>query len=84
MSLGRGRNTVLRIFRKYILLKAIRAIITEGSRGKLSILFPMEIGTAGQLSEKVLKEVGSMTSRSKICSTEDNSKTAGSMERALC
>ena len=53
MSLGRGRNTVLRIFRKYILLKAIRAIITEGSRGKLSILFPMEIGTAGQLLEKV-------------------------------
>ena len=54
MDLGRGRNTVLKIFRKYTLLKAIRVTITEEvSRGKLSIIFPMEIVTAGQLWEKV-------------------------------
>ena len=49
MDLGRGRNTVLKIFRKYTLLKVMRVTTTEEvSREKLSILFPMEIDTVGQ------------------------------------
>ena len=54
MGRGRGRNTVLKIFRKYILQKVMRVITTEEeNRGKLSIFFPMEIDTADQLWEEI-------------------------------
>lgn len=54
MGRGRGRNTVLKIFRKYILLKVMRVTTTEEeNRGKLSIFFPMEIDTADQLWEEI-------------------------------